>query len=146
MPGHVHEAAADYARLQRGVQPRGHDRFFETGHHQDLEHELVVRAARLPQLLTQRALLLLVHVLDDQDLEIGPLPPGLLPRMGVAIGCVVIAAKVKHLAGTEGVSDEGPVDLTHYGGELVILPGREYPPHPGEFLGAGKRIEPLDRP
>jgi hypothetical protein len=34
----------------------------------------------------------------------------------------VLAAEVQHLAGKEGVSDEGPLDLTHLGGKLVIFP------------------------
>src|ERR1700733_2592473 len=108
MPGLVHEPAADYAGLQREVQPRGHDRFVETGHDHDLEDELVVRAARLAQLLAQRALLLLGYVLDDQHLEVGPVPAGLLAWMSIPVRCLVRAAEVAHLAGTEGVSDEGP--------------------------------------
>ena len=52
--GPVGEPAADHARLQPEVQPRGHDRVVETGHHDDLVDELVVRAAPPPQLLAQR--------------------------------------------------------------------------------------------
>ena len=46
--GPVGEPAADHARLQPEVQPRGHDRLIETGHHDDLVDELVVRAAPPP--------------------------------------------------------------------------------------------------
>ena len=46
--GPVGEPAADHARLQPEVQPRGHDRLVETGHHDDLVDELVIRATPPP--------------------------------------------------------------------------------------------------
>src|SRR5580693_9886333 len=55
-------------------------------------------------------------------------------------------AATAHLAGPEGVGDEGPVDLTHPGRELVILPGGEQLAHLGEFAGTGIGVEALDRP
>lgn len=61
-----------------------------------------------PVRLAQRALLLLGHVLDDQDLEIGPVSAGPLPRIGVAIGCMVFTTEVPRMTGTEGISDEIP--------------------------------------
>ncbi len=78
MAGPVGEPAAHHARLQPVVQPRGHDRVLQAGHHDDLVDERVIRAAPPPQLLAQRALLRLADVLDHEDLEVRPVGPGQL--------------------------------------------------------------------
>ena len=144
--GPVGEPAADHARLQPEVQPRGHDRVVETGHHDDLVDERVVRAAPPPQLLAQRALLLLGQVLDDENLEVRPVTAELLRRAGVAFVCVIFGTQIPGLAAAVGLGDQGPVGPAHHGGEPVVLTGGEQPLHLLEGLRAGKRPESLDRP
>jgi hypothetical protein len=144
--GPASEPAAHHARLQPVVQPGGHDRVFDAGDHDDLVDERVIRAAPAAQLLAQRVLLLFGHVLDDQDLEIGPVGPRLLHRMGGAIQGLVLGAQVPRLAGAEGVGGQRAVDPAHQGGEPVVLAGREQPAHLAEGRHAGEGPEPLDRP
>ena len=146
MAGPVGEAAADHARLQPEVQPRGHQRVVETRHHDDLVHELVVRAAPPAEFLAQRALLVLGHVLHDQDLEVGPLGAGAglvgLARLA-AVG-VVLGVGVPGLAAPVGVGGQRPVDPGHHRRAPVVLTGREQPAHLVEGLHAREGPEPLD--
>ena len=51
--GPVSKAAADHARLQPEVQPRGHQCVVEARHDDDLVDELIVRATPPAQLLAQ---------------------------------------------------------------------------------------------
>ena len=144
--GPVGEPAADHARLQPEVQPRGHERLVETGHHDDLIDELVIRAAPPPQLFPQRVLLLLGQVLDDENLEIRPVTAELLGRAGIALVGVIFGAQIPGLTAAVGLGDQGPVGPAHHGGEPVVLTGGEEPLHILEGLRAGKRPETLDRP
>ena len=144
--GPVSEPAAGHARLQPGVQPSGHERVVETGHHHDLVHERVIRAAPSPQFLPQRALLLVGHILDDENLEIRTVRPGLRRRTGLVIVCVVPGAWVPALAVEVGLGDKGLVGLGHQRGEPIILIGGEQPPSLPVGLCPGKRPESLDRP
>ena len=144
--GPVGEPAADHARLQPEVQPRGHNRLVEAGHHDDLVDELVIRAAPPPQLFPQRVLLLLGQVLDDENLEIRPVTAELLRRAGIAIVGVIFGAQIPGLTAAVGLGDQGPVGPAHHRGEPVVLTGGEEPLHLPEDLRAGKRPESLDRP
>ena len=146
MPGPVSEPAADHARLQPEVQPRGHHRLVEAGHHDDLIDELVIRPTPAPQLFPQRVLLLLGQVLDDENLEIGPVTAELLGRAGIAIVGVIVGAQVPGVTAAVGLGDQGPVGPAHDGGEPVVLTGGEEPLQLSEDLRAGKRPESLDRP
>ena len=146
VPGPVDEPAADHARLQPEVQPRGHNRLVETGHHDDLVDELVVRATPPPQLFPQRALLLLGQVLDDENLEIRPVTPELLRRVGTAIVCVIVGMRIPGPTAPVGLGDQGPVGPAHDFGEPVVLSGGEEPLHLPVGLRAGERPETLDRP
>ena len=103
--GPVGEPAADHARLEIEVEPRGHDRVVETGDHHDLVAERIVRAAPAAHLLAQRLLLLLGHVLDDQDLEVRPVGAGLLRRTGVG---VLLGAQVQGLVVAVGIRWPAP--------------------------------------
>jgi hypothetical protein len=108
----VGEPAAHHARLEPEVEPGGHDRVVHAGHHDDLIDERVVRAAPAAQLLAQHAFLRLAQVLDDQDLEIGPVGPGRLGPVDVAaLAGVVIGAQVPGLAAPVGIGGQRPVDL-----------------------------------
>ena len=145
--GMVGEPAADHARLQPEVQPRGHHRLVETGHDDDLVDELVIRATPPPQLFPQRVLLLLGQVLDDENLEIGPVAAELLGRAGIAIvGVIIFGPQIPGVTAAVGLGDEGPVGPAHYGGEPDVLAGGEEPLQLPEDLRAGKRPESLDRP
>ena len=141
----VGEPAADQARLQPVVQPRGHDRVVKARDHDDLVDERIIGAAPPPELLTQRALLLLRQVLDDQDLEIGP-GRGLIHRMDGAIECVIFSAQVPDLAPAEGIGGQRAVDAAHQRGKPVVLARREQAPRPLEGRRAGKGPESLDGP
>ena len=143
--GPVGEPAADHARLQPEVQPRGHERLVKTGHHDDLIDELVIRAAPPPQLFPQRVLLLLGQVFDDENLEVGPVTPELLRRAGIALVGVIFGPQIPGLTAAVGLGDQRPVGPAHYGGEPVVLAGGEEPLHILEGLRAGKRPETLDR-
>ena len=100
------EPAADHARLQPEVQPRGHHGLVETGHDDDLVDELVIRATPPPQLFPQRVLLLLGQFLDDENLEIGPVTAELLGRAGIAIvGVVIFAPQIPGMTAAVGLSD-----------------------------------------
>ena len=142
----VGEPAADHARLQPEVQPRGHHRLVETGHHDDLVDELVVRAAPSPQLFPQRALLLLGQVLDDENLEIGPVTAELPRRVAFAFVCIIFGPQIPGLTAAVGLGDQGPVGPAHDCGEPVVVTGGEEPLQLLEGLRAGKRPEALDRP
>ena len=142
----VGEPAADHARLQPEVQPRGHHRLVKTGHHDDLIGEPVVRATPSPQLFPQRVLLLLGQVLDDENLEIGPVTAELLGRAGIALVGVIFGAQIPGVTAAVGLGDQRPVGPAHHGGEPVVLAGGEEPLHVLEGLRAGKRPETLDRP
>ena len=144
--GPVGEPAADHARLQPEVQPRGHNRLVETGHHDDLVDELVVRSPPPPQLFPQRALLLLGQVLDDENLEVRPVTAELLRRVAVAFVCVIFGTQIPGLTAAVGLGDQCPVGPAHHGGEPVVLTGGEEPLHLSVGLRAGKRPETLDRP
>jgi hypothetical protein len=144
--GPVGEPAADHARLQPVVQPRGHDRVLQAGHHDDLVDERVIRAAPPFQLLAQRALLRLAHVLDHQDLEVLPVGPGQLHGIPAAIVGVVLAAQVPGLVAADRVGSQRAVNRTHQRGEPVVLAGGVQPPDLLEGLHAGEGPEPLDRP
>ena len=144
--GPVGEPAADHARLQPEVQPRGHNRLVKTGHHDDLVDEVVVRAPPSPQLFPQRALLLLGQVLDDENLEIRPVIAKVLRRTGIAVVCIIFGTQLPGLTIAVGLGDQGPVGPAHHGGEPVVLPGGEEPLQLSEDLRARKRPESLDRP
>ena len=144
--GPVGKPAANHARLQPEVQPRGHYRLIETWHHDDLVDELVIRATPAPQLFPQRVLLLLSQILDDENLEIRPVTAELLLRAGIAIVCVVFGTQIPGVTAAVGLGDQGPVGPAHYCGEPVVLTGGEEPLQLSEDLCAGKRPESLDRP
>ena len=146
MAGPVGEPAADHARLQPEVQPRGQERVVEAGHHDDLIEERVIRAPPPPQLLAQRVLLSLGQVLDDENLEIGPVAPGLLYRAGIAIVFVTFGTQINGLTAAVGLGDQGPVGLADHGGEPDVLIVGEEPVHLPVDVRAGKRPESLDRP
>ena len=145
MTGPVREAAADHARLQLEVQPRGHHRVVETRHHDDLVEELVVRAAPPAQLLAQCALLVLGHVLDDQDFEVWPVLTALVGRAYLVLIGLIVGVGVPAGAAPVGVGGQRPVDPGHHGRTPVVFTGREQPAHPVEGLHTGKGPEPLDR-
>ena len=141
----VGEPTADHACLQPEVQPRGHDRLVEAGHHDDLVDELVVRAPPPPQLFPQRALLLPGQVLDDENLEVRPVTAELLRRVAVAFVCVVFGTQIPGLTAAVRLGDQCPVGPAHHGGEPVEITGGEEPLHLLIGLRAGERPEPLDR-
>ena len=91
-------------------------------------------------------LLLFGHVLDDQDLEVGPVGPRLLHRMGGAIQGLILGTEVPGLAGAERVGGQRAVDPAHQGGEPVVLTRGEQPAHLAEGRHAGEGPEPLDGP
>ena len=144
--GPVGEPAADHARLQPEVQPRGHNRLVEAGHHDDLIDERVIRAAPPPQLLAQRGLLLLGQVLDDENLEIGLVTAELLRRASVMIVFVIFGTQIDGLAAAVGLGDQGPVGPADHRGEPGVLVVGEEPVHLPVDVRAGKRPESLDRP
>ncbi len=144
--GPVGEPAADHARLQPEVQPRGQERVVEAGHHDDLIDERVIRAAPPPQLLAQQVLLSLGQVLDDENLEIGPVAPGLLRRAGIAIVFVIFGAQINGMTAAVGLGDQGPVGPADHRGEPDVLIVCEEPVHLPVDVHAGKRPESLDRP
>jgi len=144
--GSVGEPATGYARLQSEVQPGGHERVVEAGHHHDLIHERVIRAAPSPQFLPQRALLFVGHILDDENLEVGTVRPGLRRRAGLVIVCVVPDPWLRALAVEVGLGDKGPVGLCYQRGKPIIRIGGEQPPNLAVGLCSGKRPESLDRP
>jgi hypothetical protein len=142
----VGEPAADDARLQPEVQPCGHDRLVETGHHDDLVDELVIRATPPPQLFPQRVLLLLGQVLDDEDLEIRPVTAELLYGTGIAIVGVIFGTHIEGLTAAVGLGDQGAVGPAHYGGEPAVITGGEELLQLLEDACAGKRPKSFDRP
>ena len=146
MAGPVGEAAADHTRLKPEVQPRGHQRVVEARHHDDLVDELIVGAAPPPEFLAKGALLVLGHVLHDQDLEVGPLgaSAGLVGLARLVVVGVVLGVGVPGLAAPVGVGGQRPVDPGHHGRAPVVLTGREQPAHPVEGLHARERPEALD--
>ena len=146
VPGPVGEPAADHARLQPEVQPGGHNRLVETGHHDDLVDELVVRSPPPPQLFPQRALLLLGQVLDDENLEVRPVTAELLRGVAFAFVCVIFGTQIPGLTAAVGLGDQCPVGPAHHCGEPVVLAGGEEALHLVVGLRAGKRPETLDRP
>ena len=146
LPGPVREPAPDHARLQPEVQPRGHHRLVETGYHDDLVDELVIRATPAPQFLPQRAFLLLGQVLDDEHLEVRPGAAELLRRAGIAVVSVVFGALVPGLAAAVGLRDKRPVGPAHDRGEPDVLAGGEEPLQHPDGRRAGERPESLDRP
>ncbi len=146
LPGPVREPAPDHARLQPEVQPGGHHRLVETGHHDDLVDEPVVRAPPPPQLFPQRALLLLGQVLDDEHLEVGPVAAELLRRVAFAFVCVIFGTHIPGLTAAVGLGDQRPVGPAHHRGEPVVLTGGEEPLQLTDGLRAGERPESLDRP
>ena len=144
--GPVGEPAADHARLQPEVQPRSHERVVEAGHHDDLVDELVIRATPPPQLFPQRALLLVGQVLDDEDLEIRPVTPGLLGRAGIAFVGVILGVQINGVTAAVGLGDQGPVGPAHHRGKPLVITGGEEPLQLLKGLRAGKRPESLHRP
>ena len=146
MAGPAGEPAADHDCLEPEVQPCRHDRVVEAGNHDDLVDERVIRAAQPPHLLAQRAFLLLGHVLDDEDLKVWPVRPGLLRRVDQPVDGLVLGSHVQDVAAAVGAGRQRAIDLAHQAGEPAVVACRQQPPQLLDGLRAREGPQPFDRP
>jgi hypothetical protein len=112
------------------------------GHHHELVDEFVVGASPLADLVAQRPLLVLCHLLDDEHLEIGTvaLRRRLVFEELARVGrehVQVVGTGVVHVPRAVRLGGQRAVDLAHRLCELVVATGGKKSLHSCEVGRAG---------
>src|SRR6201996_3050481 len=146
VPGPEREASTDDAGLKVEVEEHRDQGVVVAGGHDDLVNELVVRAAQAAQLPPQHLLPLRAHLLDDQDLEVGP-------RRRRPLACRHVAeVRVRGRAlrrwptrAAIGVCRQLPIEFCDPAREALEVSGHEHPPRTLVAPIARERPRALDR-